>query len=629
MQKITGILLGSLLLMGSYLPIQARANEVIPETKKSIEIIKSDPLAGTSGLVDEAVVEQMIQWNVLDAKLPLINMHTNALAAERLSPMFNKLTDELNFNAKFFHKDPSLWKDDAKNQQFIAKFLGWTDVYNWTLSHLDEVNAFASAVKQNFDYVIVMGMGGSSLSSEGFRLVFGKQAGWPELIILDTTNPDQIAAVTKHINLKKTLFIYASKSGSTVEPAAQYAYFSGLLKAQGVANPGQHFAAITDPNTGLEALAKKDEFRKIFLNPVDIGGRFSALSMFGIVPAAVMGVEVEKLLTIAQNNAQLLGPATPAQSNVALTLGAFMAANKDGKMILLLPDWLDVFGVWVEQLVAESLGKDGTGIVPVAGNKIHLNGQYSDDQFFVRINTHRKADVLIEQIENNLSGDGKEGHGIMTLDMPDPYQIGAMMLVWEIATAAAGAGLHVNPFDQPHVQAAKNMTTAALNQIKANETPADLYTPLLVSQASKASMKSTKFNGKEFYDQINPGDYIGILAYLNPTKETDAALTQLRETIKNRTHQAVTLGYGPRYLHSTGQLHKGGKNQGVFLIIAAKPQTDVEIPGQGYTFEQLTNAQSLGDFQALDQNGRRAVRIFLDGSTSVKNAIKGLIKQLK
>ncbi len=629
MQKTMGVLLGGLLLAGSSLPIQAQANKIIPGVKKAVTVVKSGPLAGTSGLVDRAVVEQMIQWNVLNATLPVINMHTNALAAEKLTPALDKLTNKLNFNAKFFQKDPSLWKSDAESQEFISKFLGWTNVYDWTLSHIDEVSAFAADARQNFDYAIVMGMGGSSLAPEVFRQVFGKQPGWPELIVLDTTNPDQIAGVTKRIDPKKTLFIYASKSGGTVEPASQYAYFSGLLKAQGVENPGQNFVAITDPNTGLEALAKKDGFRKIFLNPADVGGRFSALSMFGIVPAAVMGVDVAKLLTVTKNNAQLFGPATPANSNVALNLGALMAANKDGKMVLLLPDWLNVFGVWVEQLVAESLGKEGTGVVPVAGDKMQLNGKYSGDQFFVRINTHRDADAIVEQVENNLSASTWQGHPVLTMDMTDPYQIGAMMLTWEVATAAAGAGLHVNPFDQPHVQAAKTMTMAALNKIKAGEVPEDLYTTRLVSKASQVNMKSDVFDGEEFYSQINPGDYVGILAYLNPTEETDAALTQLRETIKNRTHQAVTLGYGPRYLHSTGQLHKGGRNQGVFLILSTKPETDVEIPGQGYTFGQLTNAQSLGDFQALDQEGRRAVRIFFHGSIPVEDNIKNLIKKLQ
>ena len=247
----------------------------------------------------------------------------------------------LDFNTKFWAKDPTLWKQDKEHMEFIVKFLGWQKVYDWTLERIDEVLAFANDVKQNFKHCVIMGMGGSSLAPEVFRTVFGKQDGWPELIVLDTTNPDWIGAARARINPAETLFIFASKSGGTVEPSSQFAYFLDEVKKSGVKEPGKNFAAITDPGTGLEALAKKNHFRKTFLNPADIGGRFSALSMFGIVPAAIMGVDVRKILTIAKEQAASFGPEAPLKDNAAVKLGAFMGAcnvnhGKD-KLTLLTP----------------------------------------------------------------------------------------------------------------------------------------------------------------------------------------------------------------------------------------------------------------------------------------------------
>ena len=274
--------------------------------------------------------------------------------------------DGLNFNTKFWAKDASLWKQDKESQEFIVKFLGWQKVYNWTLERAEEILAFAADVKQNFNHVVVMGMGGSSLAPEVIRTVFGKQAGYPELIVLDTTNADWISAARAKIDPAKTLFIFASKSGGTVEPSSQYAFFNDEVKKAGVKDPGQNFCAITDAGTGLEALAKKNKFRKTFINPSDIGGRFSALSMFGMVPAALMGVDIVKLLETAKKAAETFGPEAEMKNNAALQLGAFMGASyanhsKD-KLTILAPKELAAFGLWAEQLVAESTGKEGKGV---------------------------------------------------------------------------------------------------------------------------------------------------------------------------------------------------------------------------------------------------------------------------
>ena len=517
----------------------------------------------------------------------------------------------LDFNTKFWAKDPTLWKQDKESMDFIVKFLGWQKVYDWTLERIEDVLAFAGDVKQNFKHCVIMGMGGSSLAPEVFRTVFGKQNGWPELIVLDTTNPDWIAAARARINPAETLFIFASKSGGTVEPSSQFAYFFDEVKKAGVKEPGQNFAAITDSGTGLEALAKKNHFRKTFLNPADIGGRFSALSLFGIVPAAIMGVDVKRLLTIAKEQAATFGPDAPVKDNAAVKLGAFMGAcnvnhGKD-KLTLLTPKDLATFGLWAEQLVAESTGKEGKGIVPVAGETLKDNFDYREDRFFVHLATGSEDDKRVTAIAKDLAN---REYPVMTLVMDDVYQLGAMFLLWEIATAAAGAILGIDPFDQPNVQEAKTRTKNVLAELEKGNVPAEVSAPILVSADIAGEVKLETL-AQDVYSLLESNDYVALLPYVYPSEEVENALLALRDKIMARTKRAVLFGYGPRYLHSTGQLHKGDGNNGVFLILSADPATDIQIPGQHYTFGQLCNAQALGDFQALQAKGRRVIKIHL------------------
>ena len=517
----------------------------------------------------------------------------------------------LDFNTKFWAKDPTLWKQDKESMDFIVKFLGWQKVYDWTLERIEDVLAFAGDVKQNFKHCVIMGMGGSSLAPEVFRTVFGKQNGWPELIVLDTTNPDWIAAARARINPAETLFIFASKSGGTVEPSSQFAYFFDEVKKAGVKEPGKNFAAITDPGTGLEALAKKNHFRKTFLNPADIGGRFSALSLFGIVPAAIMGVDVKRLLTIAKEQAATFGPDAPVKDNAAVKLGAFMGAcnvnhGKD-KLTLLTPKDLATFGLWAEQLVAESTGKEGKGIVPVAGETLKDNFDYREDRFFVHLATGSEDDKRVTAIAKDLAN---REYPVMTLVMDDVYQLGAMFLLWDIATAAAGAILGIDPFDQPNVQEAKTRTKNVLAELEKGNVPAEVSAPILVSADIAGEVKLETL-AQDLYSLLESNDYVALLPYVYPSEEVENALLALRDKIMARTKRAVLFGYGPRYLHSTGQLHKGDGNNGVFLILSADPATDIQIPGQHYTFGQLCNAQALGDFQALQAKGRRVIKIHL------------------
>ena len=519
--------------------------------------------------------------------------------------------ETLEFNTKFWAKDPTLWKQDKEHKEFIVKFLGWQKVYDWTLERIDEVTSFAQEAKQAFKHCVVMGMGGSSLAPEVFRTVFGKQAGYPELIVLDTTNPDWVSAARSRIDPATTLFIFASKSGGTVEPSSQFAYFYEEVTKAGVKNPGDNFIAITDPGTGLEKLAKEKKFRKTFLNPADIGGRFSALSMFGIVPAAIMGVNVKKLLEIAKEEAATFGPEASWQDNAAVQLGALMGAcatnQTRDKLTLLTPADFATFGLWAEQLVAESTGKEGKGIVPVAGESLLPNFTYRDDRFFVHLSTGSDDDKRVSTYAKNLS---ENEMPVLTIYLNDKYQLGAMFLLWEIATAAAGAILAIDPFDQPNVQAAKTMTKDILAQLAAGNVPAEVTAPLLVSGDIKDQVKLQTL-GQDVYSLLESNDYLGILPYVYPSADVEKALLTLRDKIMSKTKRAVLFGYGPRYLHSTGQLHKGDGNNGVFLILSADPKEDIQIPGQKYTFGQLCNAQALGDFQALQAKGRRVIKLHL------------------
>ena len=548
-----------------------------------------------------------------------MKMNANPMAEGIIREGIIKL-EGLNFNKKFWEKDPTLWKEEPQHQELIKNFLGWQKVYDWTLQHLDEVTQFAAEAKKDYKYCVVMGMGGSSLAPEVFRTLFGKQSGYPELFVLDTTNPDWVGAVRAKINPAETLFIFASKSGGTVEPSSQFAYFYEEVKKAGVKTPGHHFIAITDKGTGLQDLAKKFKFRHVFTNPSDLGGRFSALSFFGIVPAAIMGVDVAQILNQAKAAAETFGPQAPVKDNAAVKLGAYMGAcyanhSKD-KLTILAPQEVATFGLWAEQLVAESTGKEGKGIVPVVGETLHRNFDYREDRFFVCLTADSDDNKRVAEIADDLA---ERGFPIVTLDMSDKYQLGAMYLLWEIATAAAGAILAIDPFDQPNVQEAKTLTKNVLAQLSAGDIPAEVTAPLLVSKDLKDEVKLESL-AQDFFSLLESNDYVAILPYVWPCEETDEALAALRDKILCRTKRAVLFGYGPRYLHSSGQLHKGDGNNGVFLILSADPANDIQIPGQNYTFGQLCNAQALGDFQALEKKGRRVMKLHLQ--QPVAQAIK-------
>jgi glucose-6-phosphate isomerase len=504
--------------------------------------------------------------------------------------------------AALWRRDASFWSTDPQVQKTIGHRLGWLDSPQLMATSIDRLTSFAANVRdRGFTDVVLLGMGGSSLAPEVLREIVGVSAGWPRFHMLDSTDPAAVRAAATPP--KTTLYILASKSGGTIEPNSLAAHFRERLEGAGVANWAEQFVAITDEGTVLATRAREERFREVFINPSDIGGRYSALSFFGMVPAALMGQDLSALVSRGQAMVAAAMATPSAIDNTAVALGLVMAAAaKAGrdKLTLLLPDRFAAFGLWVEQLVAESTGKNGVGIVPVAGETPAGASTYGSDRLFV---------------------DARSAHGALiptvAIEWEDPLELGAEFVRWEIATAIAGALLGINPFDEPNVQQAKDATNTLLAAFKSKgvipAAPAELTLPSGIAFTASAAARSALAGRRaaSLLTLLKPGDYFAQLAYVNPSSDVVDELERLRETVRRRTGVATTVGVGPRYLHSTGQLHKGGPNTGVFLLITTGTADDVAIPGQPYSFATLEHAQALGDFASLDSAQRRAVHVHL------------------
>jgi transaldolase/glucose-6-phosphate isomerase len=532
---------------------------------------------------------------------------------------------------RIWEKDATVWTDKPDQQKVISNALGWLNVATAMRSSLGELKAFSEVIRSsgNFKHVMVCGMGGSSLCPEVLRQTFGPQQGYPELLVLDSTDPDQIAAFKNRIEVDKCLFIIASKSGTTTEPTSFYKYwFAEVAKVS--KSPGANFVAITDPGTSLEKLAADKGFRKTFLNPADIGGRYSALSYFGLVPAALMGIDVGKLLDKAESAMQACSAKIPDCNNPGLRLGAILGAGanaKRDKLTLTGDQRLVSLGLWIEQLIAESTGKDGKGIIPVVAEPLAGPEAYGQDRLFVNLSM---ADSVIP---SELKAIESAGHPVVYLTINDLYDLGAEFFIWEFATAVAGWRLGINPFDQPNVQEAKDATKALLEKFKAagrfdeqppaaSEGALKIFNPAYEGkQASFEGVLAALFKGSK------EGDYIALLNFIEETPEHESAIEMIRAELRNTTRLATTAGYGPRYLHSTGQLHKGGPANGIFLQLTAPNHTDLPIPGEPYGFSILEEAQALGDLESLLRRGRRAVRIDLGDDSS--KGLQDLLRVLK
>ncbi len=484
--------------------------------------------------------------------------------------------------SRIWAHDPTVWKPAGTPQ--IENRLGWLTVADWMWERLAELAAFASEVRSSASGFVLCGMGGSSLAPEVSKEIFGPEES--ELVILDTTHPAAITAVDRGSD-SSTVYLISSKSGTTQETVSLLKHY---WEATGGA--GERFIAITDPGTPLDALSVERRFRRVFLNPEDIGGRYSALSYFGLVPASLIGADVEALLGAGRRMADRCRKASDLESNPGAWLGAVLGeaalAGRD-KLTLVLSPRLESFGLWLEQLIAESTGKDGKGIVPVMGEPLGPESVYGSDRLFVAIELAGEESA---ERHESLEALGRAGHPWVRFSWRDPVDLGAEFFRWEFATAVAGSILEVNPFDQPDVQESKENTKAVLAG-RTGDRPA-------VGDARAV---------ERLLEETRPGDYLALMAYLAPSAETDARLARLQRLLRDRTRVAVTVGYGPRFLHFTGQLHKGGPPCGLFVQVVDRPEVDVPIPQEGITFGQLIAAQADGDFRALEVRGRPVVRV--------------------
>lgn len=523
---------------------------------------------------------------------------------------------------RLWQRDASLWTGDDED-----KWLGWLDMTEYQIAHPVELRNLAKEVwSAGFKDILLLGMGGSSLCPEVLRMTFGKIAGYPELHVLDSTDPAQVKAAEDKIDIARALFIVSSKSGSTLEPNIFKQYFFERTKqAVGADKAGSHFIAVTDPGSKMQQVAEGDRFRHIFFGRPSIGGRYSALSNFGMVPAAAMGVDVKKFLDRTQEMVRACGPEPAVEENPGAVLGIILGeaarAGRDKVTIITSPDVSDL-GAWLEQLLAESTGKVGKGIIPVDREQLAAPEIYGHDRVFAYVHTEHATDVGVDAKVETLE---KAGHAVLRISMADIYDLGAEFYRWEIATAVAGSILGINAFNQPDVEASKIVTKSLTAEYeKTGSLPAekpvveDGGIKLFTDDKNAAELaravggdKSLAGYLKAHLGRIGAGDYFAVLGYIQMNAEHEKSLQVIRHAVRDKKRVATCLGFGPRFLHSTGQAYKGGPNSGVFLQITCDDDVDLPVPGQKYTFGTVKAAQARGDFQVLAERGRRALRVHL------------------
>lgn len=533
--------------------------------------------------------------------------------------------------ARLWQKDASLWTGADED-----KWLGWLNITEEQIKNIEMLKQLAAEIKKaRFQHAILLGMGGSSLCPEVLRMTFGKIAGFPEMHVLDSTDPAQIRAIEKKLDLKKTICIVSSKSGSTLEPNIfkQY-FFERVKKAVGEQETGNRFIAVTDPGSKMQQVAEGDKFRKIFAGVPSIGGRYSALSNFGMVPAATMGLDVPRFLKSTAEMVAACGPSSLAASNPGVILGAIMgvAANhgRDKLTIITSPGIFDL-GAWLEQLLAESTGKIGKGIIPVDREKLAKPGAYGNDRVFAYLRLASKPnktqDAAVAALE-------KAGQPVVRITLPNTATLGQEFFRWEIATAVAGSIIEINAFNQPDVEASKIETKKLTSEYESTghlppETPffEDKGVKLYADEKNAAALRG---GGKladvlrAHLSRMGEGDYFAVLGYIPMNAENEKALQGIRHSLRDAKKVATCLGFGPRFLHSTGQAYKGGPNSGVFLQITCDDGADLPVPGQKYTFGVVKAAQARGDFAVLAERGRRALRVHL--GKNLKSGLATLAK---
>ncbi|MFN2386706.1 MAG: glucose-6-phosphate isomerase [Thermoanaerobaculia bacterium] len=488
--------------------------------------------------------------------------------------------------ARLWEGDASLWKSGAEDRRSIENALGWLTIPERQTEELPGLERLVEEMRPGTERLLVLGMGGSSLAPLVFASSFPPLPDYPAVQVLDSTHPSMVREADRRCDPETTLYLVSSKSGSTLEPNILFDYFFARAEAVLGADAGDRFLVVTDPGSPLEHEARRRRVRRIFAGDPRIGGRYSALSNFGIVPAAFLGLDMAELLRRARFMAARCREEAPG--NPGLTLGAAMAALAKGgrdKLTFSVGAPVDRFGLWAEQLIAESTGKEGKGILPVEGEPLGSPELYGDDRFFVRIEGREDASGSspLDLLERG-------GQPSASFAVADALDLGAEMFRWEFATAIAGAALGINPFDQPNVQEAKDRTNEILSGGNVPPEP---------PAASEADLR-------RLLESIRPGDYFAITAFIPSTRENEDALTRLRERVRDARRVATTAGFGPRFLHSTGQFHKGGPDTGVFLQITAETEGQVPVPGKPYGFGDVLAAQAAGDLTALRSRGRRA-----------------------
>ncbi len=523
---------------------------------------------------------------------------------------------------RLWQRDATLWTGDDE-----ANWLGWLDITEEEIAHPIVLRGIAKEIwSAGFKDILLLGMGGSSLCPEVLRMTFGKIAGYPELHVLDSTDPAQVKAFENKIDIARTLFIVSSKSGSTLEPNIFKQYFFELTKkAVGADKAGSHFIAITDPGSKMQQVAEADRFRHTFFGRASIGGRYSALSNFGMVPAAVMGVDTKKFLDRTQEMVRACGPDASTEENpgamLGIILGTAARSGRDKVTIVTSPDISDL-GAWLEQLLAESTGKAGKGIIPVDREEVAAPEVYGSDRVFAYIHTEHGIDVKQDAKLTTLE---KAGHAVLRIWIADIYDLGAEFFRWEIATAVAGSIIGINAFNQPDVEASKIATRNLTSEYeKTGSLPAEK--PIaeeggikLFTDAKNAADLAQAAGGdkslagylKAHLGRIGVGDYFAVLGYLQMNAAHEKILQAIRHAVRDKKHVATCLGFGPRFLHSTGQAYKGGPNSGVFLQVTCDDALELPVPQQKFTFGVVKAAQARGDFQVLAERGRRALRVHL------------------
>ena len=565
-----------------------------------------------------------------------VNKQTYKLPSLLASAVSASLEDwnKNNKVARLWRKDASLWTGTDE-----SNWLGWLTITEEQLARIDALKQIAGdAKKARFKHALLLGMGGSSLCPEVLRMTFGKIKGFPELHVLDSTDPAQIRALETKLDLKSTICIVSSKSGSTLEPNIYKQYFFERVKAKvGEKEVGNRFIAITDPGSKLQQVAEADKFRKVFSGVPSIGGRYSALSNFGMVPAAVMGLDVSKFLKNTQVMVNACSASVAADANPGVILGTILgiAANhgRDKLTIITSPGIFDL-GAWLEQLIAESTGKIGKGIIPVDRESLAKPAAYGSDRVFAYLRltskVNKSQDAVVAALE-------KADHPVVRIDLPNVYSLGQEFFRWEIATAVAGSIIGINAFNQPDVEASKVETRKLTSEY---EMTGKLPPEVPFFEASGIQLFADEKNvaavhgGLHIADvlkthlaRLGPGDYFAVLGYIPMDAANEKALQVIRHAVRDKRKVATVLGFGPRFLHSTGQAYKGGPNSGVFLQITCDDAKDLRVPGQKYTFGVVKAAQARGDFAVLAERGRRALRVHL--GKNLKSGLATLTKAVQ